>query len=156
MVQPLVETRQAEYLGVPIIQIKSTVPFDDQYSYFVIGLSQKTQNKMTKAAGHVYSPDQPFPIWDLISQILSSALFAQSDSLQLKSSMELYRKDYLLFEKRNSTATVIHETIVEVIIGTQVNSTIWEGSLKIASEVVQYLVRQSIYTSLVNIGEIFF
>jgi hypothetical protein len=147
MVQPLVETRQAEHLGVPIIQIKSTLPFDDQHSYFVVGLSQKTQNNLMKAAGHVHSLDQPFPTWNLISQILSSALFAQSDSLQLKSSMELHRKDYLLFEKRNSTATVIHETIVEVIIGTQVNSTTWEGSLKIASEVVQCLVRQSMYTS---------
>ena len=156
MAQPLVETRQAEHLGVPIIQIKSTVPFDDQHSYFVVGLSQKTQNKMMKAAGHVHSLDQPFPTWNLISQILSSALFAQSDSLQLKSSMELHRKDYLLFEKRNSTATVIHETIVEVIIGTQVNSTTWEGSLKIGSEVVQCLVRQSMYTSLVTVGEIFF
>lgn len=31
--------------------------------------------------------------------------------------MELYGKDYLLFEKRNSLPTAIYEPIIEVIIG---------------------------------------
>jgi hypothetical protein len=157
MSQPLVETHRTEHLGVSIVLIKTTLPLNDQYSYFVVRLSQKTQNNLMKAAGQVHSLDQPILTWNLISQILSRALFTQLDHLQLKSSMELHGKDYLLFEKRNSSPTAIHEPIIEVIIGTQVNNTTWEGSLKEASKVVECLVRQSMYTSLVIIrGIVFF
>lgn len=142
MSQPYVETRRIEHLGVPIVLIKSTLPFD-QHSYFVVVLSQKTQINLMKAAGKVHSLDQPIPTWNLISQIVSSALFTQSDRLHLKSSMELQRKDYLLFEKRNSSPISIHEPIIEVIIGPQVDDITWEGYLKVASKVVEGLVRQS-------------
>jgi hypothetical protein len=133
MSQPLVETHQA------------TLPFDDQHRYFIIGLSQKTQNNMMKAAGQVHSQDQPFSTWNLISQILSSAIFSRPDYLQLKSTMELHQKDYLLFERRNSTTTAIHKTILEVNIGAQVNNK-WQGSFKPASGVVTSIVYKSMST----------
>ena len=109
-------------------------------------------NSSEKASlGPPYSLDEPLSTWRLISQVLSSALFAQSDRLRLTSSMELRGKDYLLFEMRNSTTTASDGTIVEVIIK-KIDSRTWEGSSKEASDVIKRHVRQSMYTK--SLGEL--
>jgi hypothetical protein len=119
---------------------------DQQRYYIVVALSQRKQSNIMEAIGHSHSQNQPFPTWNLVSQVLSEALFAQPSSLQLKSTMELHHKDYLLFEHGLDSGAaadpaIIAESVLEVDFGRQLDYRTWSGYWKVARPVVTAFVQ---------------
>ena len=153
MSQSLPEDCSTEQYDVPKLLFNQKTHFDSRQRYYiVVALSRRKQVKIMEAVGQVHSHDQPFPTWSLVSQALSKALFAGPSRLQLKSTMELHQKDYLLFEQdfesgfvnTSSNATVIDCTF-EVDFGEQLDRITWLGYWKPARTVVAGLVQQCWY-----------
>ena len=135
----------SQILTVPNLSFTETSCFDPQQRCcFVAALSQRKQNKIMEGIGCLHSQDQPFPTWMIVGQALSKAF--DISALQLKSTMELHHRDYLLFEKASIDGLSLKpgtapERIPEVDFGTQSDHTTWLGHCKIARPVVPDLVR---------------
>ncbi|TAQ86509.1 hypothetical protein B7494_g5160 [Chlorociboria aeruginascens] len=121
-----------------------------QNVYIVVALSQRKQSQIMKTVGQVHCENQPFPTWDLVGQALSEALFKEQGRLKLKSTMELYQKDYLLFERNfegcvsKSSTAPFTESILEIDFGRQSDGLTWLEYWKIARPVVAKFVKNSI------------
>lgn len=116
--------------------------------YVVVALSQRKQSQIMSTVGKSHCENQPFPTWNLVGQALSEALFNGQGHLKLKSTMDMHRRDYLLFERifegrrisKSSTAPVT-QSILEVDFGRQLDC-MWLGYWKRARPVVEKLVRE--------------
>jgi len=112
-----------------------------------------------ETVGQVHCHNQPFNTWSLLSQALSNAFFTEPGRLRLKSTMELHRKDYLLFEQvfdggsvNTSGAAMVTESILEVDFGKQSDHLAWLGYWKTARPVVIGFVQNSL-KDLTRLGE---
>lgn len=138
---------------VPKLLFAQDAYVDGQHDvYVVVALSQRKQIQIMSTVGKVHREDQPFPTWSLVGQALSEALFNGQGHLKLKSTMEMHRRDYLLFERifegscmrKSSTAS---DSILEIDFGSQLDGFTWLGYWKIARPVVETLVRNCWYHS---------
>ncbi len=140
---------------VPKLLFAHDAHVDSQQNvYIVVALSQRKQSQIMKTVGQVHCENQPFPTWSLVGQALSEALFNEQGRLRLKSTMELHRKDYLLFERdfeggcvSKSRTAPVTESILEIDFGRQSDCSTWRGYWTLARPVVKKPVRNGWYLS---------
>jgi hypothetical protein len=87
-----------------------------QKLYIVVALSQRKQSRLMETVGQVHCSNQPFPTWGLVGQALSKAFFNVPGRLGLKSTMELHRKNYLLFEQDFDSESVNTATVTDSVL----------------------------------------
>ncbi|KAI9904995.1 hypothetical protein N3K66_001524 [Trichothecium roseum] len=92
----------------PEIIPNTPLPDPASWEHVVVALSAKKQGQLLKGTGHDDNAGQqpglpPYlSAWPIIAKALSAALLSRSDGLYVQSSMEVHRKDFLLFTRTDA------------------------------------------------------
>ena len=109
-------------------------------SHIVVPLSQHKQGKIMRSVGGQYDSNFPYPLWNLLGQAVSEAIFGK-DLLRWKTMMPLAKHEYLLFE--TAAAPCPLRTVLEVFIGAHTCDDSWKAYFQVARPIVLSRVEAS-------------
>lgn len=123
--------------------VVSNIPIPDiaSWEHVVVALSPRKQEQIMNGMGRLHSEECRVSTWLVVRDALSTALFSDPAGLYVQSSMELHRKDFLLFTRTNASRKDGTGGVLEVDFSNKLQGATWQGHWQEARPALACFVR---------------
>ena len=129
--------------SAPQIIPNTPLPDPASWEHVVIALSPQKQEQLMKGIEHVESEEPRLSTWPIIARAISTALLSTPSGLYVQSSMQLHRKDFLLFTRTDSKRRDGTGGILEMHISNNHQGATWQGHWQQARPTIAHFLKES-------------